>query len=274
MVLESLFPASKIENKPKEMLLVSFIVTITCVFLSYMVFPAYAGIIAPLLITAALSPLVYRIFSIEEEIEAEEAESKIKLNFYERHSETIWLFSLFFIGNLLAVFLLALILPDAMVQDLFSQQFDEIHAVRGVAGDIIANSAATGHTISGAFLGTITSNNLKVMFFSFILSFFIGTGALFILSWNASILAIYLASFVRQGLYSDFFNQAMGIMPHAPVEILAYFLAGIAGGMLSVGLIREKVRSKEFLLIFRDSLMLMILAVAAVIIGAYLEVGF
>jgi uncharacterized membrane protein SpoIIM required for sporulation len=107
---------------------------------------------------------------------------------------------------------------------------------------------------------------------SFILSFLIGSGALIILAWNASILALYLSSFLRKGLMTEFVVRSISLIPHAPIEIAAYFFAGIAGGVLSVGLIREKIFSKEFFLVFRDSLILMGLAVLAIFIGGFVEV--
>ena len=122
-------------------------------------------------------------------------------------------------------------------------------------------------------LSVIITNNLRVMALSFALSFLIGSGAIVILAWNASILGLYLASFLRQGLLEEFVAKTVGIIPHAPIEIGAYFLAGIAGGIISVGLIREKVFSKEFFLVFKDSLLLLAWAIVAVIIGALIEVG-
>ncbi|MBI4015297.1 MAG: stage II sporulation protein M [Candidatus Aenigmarchaeota archaeon] len=266
MVLESLFPAKDIVNKPIDMLILSFIVAIACVFISYFIFPSYAGIIAPLLVTVAMTPVVYRIFSIEEEVERDEAEKKLTLTFFQRHRETILLFSLFFIGNFLAIFLLALVLPQEVATSAFSQQIAEIKLIKSVS------ASATGSATSDAFFAIITMNNLKVMIFSFLISLFIVTGSFFILSWNASIIAIYLASFIRQGYIDDFFSRSLGILPHAPVEMLAYFLAGIAGGILSLGLVREKLWSPEFRLILRDSVLLMGLSIAAVFAGAVLEV--
>ena len=111
------------------------------------------------------------------------------------------------------------------------------------------------------------------MALSFALSFLIGSGAVVILAWNASILGLYLASFLRQGLVEEFVVRTVGMIPHAPIEIGAYFLAGIAGGMVSVGIIREKLFSKEFFLVFKDSLILLVWAFAAIIIGAFIEVG-
>jgi uncharacterized membrane protein SpoIIM required for sporulation len=111
------------------------------------------------------------------------------------------------------------------------------------------------------------------MAFAFLLSFLFGTGATFILSWNASILGIFLANYARQGLYHTLLITGSGILPHATVEIVAYFLAGIAGGILSVGMVREKFWSPEFKLMLKDSLLLLSIAVLAVVVGAFIEVG-
>jgi uncharacterized membrane protein SpoIIM required for sporulation len=107
---------------------------------------------------------------------------------------------------------------------------------------------------------------------SFLLSFLLGSGAIIILAWNASILALYLSSFLRKGLIEEFLVRSISLIPHAPIEIASYFLAGIAGGVLSVGVIREKLFSKEFFFVLRDSLILMGLALLAVLIGAVVEV--
>ncbi len=266
MVLESLFPAKEIISKPREMFIMSFVISFVSVFSAYFIFQTEAGIIAPLLITATMTPVIFRIFTIEEEIVREEAEDKIKVGFMERHGETIWLFTLFFLGVLIPFFLISTIMPTDFVSAAFSQQISEIGRIRGLSADV------TGSAISDRFLNVITINNMKVMGFSFLLSFLFGTGALFILSWNASILAVYLASFLRQGEFAAFFSSTLGIIPHAPVEMLAYFLAGIAGGVLSAGMIREKFGTKEFNGVVKDSLMLLGLGVVSIFAGAYLEV--
>jgi len=262
MVLESLFPARKIVNKPVDMLILSIIVTLASVFVANTIFPVYSGIIAPLLVTVAMTPVFFRAFSIEEEVERKQARHKLKQSFFDRHDETIWLFSYFFLGNFIMVLLLGIIMPQSFVETAFAQQITEITAIRGIGGAFL---------FSG-ILGIILTNNLKVMIFSFALSFLYGTGALFILSWNASILGIFFANFVRLGLYDQLILTTAGILPHAPIEIFAYFMAGIAGGILSVGLIREKISSKEFKLIFIDSLKLLLIGIMAVIVGALIEV--
>ncbi|MEM7820251.1 MAG: stage II sporulation protein M, partial [Candidatus Aenigmatarchaeota archaeon] len=236
MVLESIFPAKKIENKPVDMILLSTIVSFVSVFAASWIYPSGAGIISPMLVTIAMTPVVYRILMHEEEIEAAEAEKKIDMNFWQRHGEVVWLFALFFIGNFISIFFISLVFPQQFVEQAFAQQLADIAAVSAISG-----AAITGTSL----LKPIIENNLRVMLFAFALSFLFATGALFILSWNASILALFLAGFLRQGLYSEFATTTAGIMPHVPIEMLAYFLAGIAGGMLSAGVIREKFMSPE-----------------------------
>ncbi len=262
MVLESLFPARLVERRPEDMLILSLIISLVCIFVSNMVFPQYAGVILPLFITITMTPLIYNIFSIEEGLERKKAAKKIRLNFIQRHGEVVLLFTLFFIGNFLAIFFVSIISPESFVASTFSPQISAIETIAPSSNIVLVPPN----------LEIIMWNNLRVMLFSFLLSFLIGTGAIFILSWNASILAIYLGSLVRRGLYDQFLLRTVGIIPHAPIEIAAYFLAGIAGGVLSVGVIRERLKSKAFLLVLKDSLIMLALAVLAVVMGAFIEV--
>jgi len=275
MVLESLFSAKKIERNPWDMLILSIIVTLVCIYISHVIFPEYAGIITPLLVTVTMTPIIFMVFKIDEGMVRQQARHKIEKSFWDRHDETIVIFTMFFIGSFLAIFFVSLVAPEAFVTSAFSQQIDAINAINPPTAQVINTAESflgTGSFMNSSLLQIILFNNLKVMFFAFLLSFLIGTGALFILSWNASVLAIYLAMFLREGLYQEFLLRSLGIAPHAPIEILSYFLAGIAGGILSVGVIREKINSKSFKLVFKDSLKLLALAVIAVILGAFIEV--
>jgi len=263
MVLESLFPVKKVIRNPMDMFIMSIVISFASIFLAHLIFPGVStGKIVTLFITVAMTPIVYGIFRKEEEIEREEAEHRIHEKFFERHGETIWLFTLFFLGVLVSVFTVSIILPEEYVTSTFNDQLSEIARISSISGNVIMVDV----------LNMIVFNNLRVMGLSFLLSFLIGTGAVVILSWNASILALYLASFLRKGLITEFFVRTVSLVPHAPIEILAYFLAGIAGGVISAGLIREKIISREFFLIFRDSLLLLGLAILAVLVGAFIEV--
>ena len=174
MVLESIFRAKEVLNKPLDMLILSLLVSFVCIFISYAIFPQYAGVILPLFVTITMAPLIYRIFSIEEETEREEAEHRIQKSFIERHGDTVWLVTLFFIGNFISIFIVAWFSSEEFVIGVFRPQLDAINAITSISGSAVVESV----------LGAIINNNLRVMIFSFVLSFLLGTGAIFILSCN------------------------------------------------------------------------------------------
>lgn len=266
MVLESIIPVKKVIKNPIDMFIFSMIISYASIYFADLIFPGTStGKIITLFITVGVTPMIYGIFRAEEEIEREEAEHKINEKFFERHKETILLFSLFFLGVLISIFSVSVFSEEKYVKYIFEDQLIEIARVTSI-------SEASGSFMASEILEIIIENNLRVMGLSFILSFLLGSGAIIILAWNASILALYLSSFIRKGLMTEFLVRSISLVPHAPIEIGAYFLAGMAGGILSVGLIREKLFGSEFFLVLRDSLILLGLAVLAVFVGAFIEV--
>lgn len=266
MVLESILPIKKVIRKPIDMFIFSMIITLASVYLADMIFPGSStGKIITLFITVGITPMIYGIFRNDEELEREEAEHRIKESFFQRHGETIQLFSLFFLGVFVSLFMVSAFSDEKYVTYIFQDQLSEIQRVTSLGN-------SSGAFLVSDMLNMIIQNNLRVMGLAFLLSFLLGSGAIIILAWNASILALYLSAFIRKGMVTEFLVRSISLIPHAPIEIAAYFLAGIAGGILSVGMIREKLFSREFFLVFRDSLIMMALAVVAVLIGAVVEV--
>jgi uncharacterized membrane protein SpoIIM required for sporulation len=268
MVLESIFPVKNVVKNPLDMFFLAAIISFSSFFIANMIFPgASTGKIITLFITASLAPMVYGVFREEEEVERECADHVLHKSFIDRHEDALKIFTLMFFGIFISFFLVSILFPSDFVESLFSDQITEIGRITS-----IPSGQAVGDALSSNILDVILWNNLRVMGLSFALSFLIGVGAVVILAWNASILALYLASFVRKGLMEEFVVRTISIIPHAPIEIFGYFIAGIAGGILSAGLIREKCLSREFKLIFRDSLLLMVIAVVSIFIGAFVEV--
>jgi len=64
------------------------------------------------------------------------------------------------------------------------------------------------------------------------------------------------------------------ILLHGVPEIGGYFFAGVAGGILSVGILREKFMSKEFKEVAKDSIVWLVLGEALILVGAVLEAAF
>ena len=55
-------------------------------------------------------------------------------------------------------------------------------------------------------------------------------------------------------------------------ELGGYFIAAIAGGVLSKAIIKEKFMSKGFKIILKDSFVLLILAIVVLVMAAVIEV--
>ncbi len=118
---------------------------------------------------------------------------------------------------------------------------------------------------------SIFTNNLYVMIFILIFSLAFGAGAIFILAWNASVIAAAVGIFTQATLR----NMHIGLMRyliHGIPELAAYFVVALAGGILSVAIIRHELNSKKFWCILQDSVDLIILSVAILIFAALIEV--
>ena len=133
----------------------------------------------------------------------------------------------------------------------------------------------------------IFSHNMSVLFFCVFFAFFYGAGAIFILAWNASVIGAAIGNFIRRGLadiltkmgflsigsYLQVFSLSLlRYMTHGIFEILAYFIAGLAGGIISVAVIRHDFASKDFNHIIADSLDLLIIAIIVLFVAALVEV--
>jgi len=179
--------------------------------------------------------------------------SLIFLSFYR---EIILSFAAIFAGMTLVFSLIYLLLPTEIAEKSFKTQIDEIKAIRG-------------YFWFGGTFQTILINNIGVLFLSFLFSFIYGSGAIFILAWNASILATASSMLAKSlgGAYK-LPIALLSYMPHGSIEIVAYFLAAIAGGIASYNLTREKNFLKVFI---EDSLFLLALGILFVLLGAIVE---
>ncbi|MFP4424602.1 MAG: stage II sporulation protein M [Candidatus Woesearchaeota archaeon] len=128
------------------------------------------------------------------------------------------------------------------------------------------------------------THNFQLLFFIFLTSFIFGSGALFILVWNASIIGVYIGEIANRGMHlitSPFGKIAVyfktlpvslgGLLLHGIFEVTGFFIAALAGGILSVVLIKHNIRDKHVLKIFLDSVLLFGIATILIFIGAFIE---
>jgi hypothetical protein len=163
------------------------------------------------------------------------------------------------------------------------------------AGIATARSSLTGQIIntqkdskfSQAF-SLIFNNNFNVIIKATLMSFFYGAGALFLISWNASVLASVVASsiFVSmapvisqgiKGFFIGIFHSLylfLGYLPHGLPELLAYFLVSFAGAMFIRDLLKGLFKTEFKYKILKDLLFIFLLAFILLFLGALIEASY
>ena len=276
MVLESLINPRKAMQHPWEMFVIGFIYASVATFLSIWIFKANSSLVMVFLTVMASVPLMYKTMKQEEEADANTNSEKTLLK---EHARVIRFLMMMFFGFVVAYSLWFIFLPSQLVQVLFSTQLDTIGAI---------NNQISGRAIdSGNILLAIFINNFKVLLFSIFFSFFYGAGAIFILTWNASVISAAIGLLVKEkiaqliaasgsiGAFNYFHIITTGILRyaiHGIPEIIAYFVGGLAGGIISVAMINRDLDSPKFKKIMLDALDLFLLAVGILILAALLEV--
>jgi uncharacterized membrane protein SpoIIM required for sporulation len=256
MVLERLESIRDAIRNPWHMMIVGGVVSLISLFISFLITPQSIGMFTSFIITIAMMPFMVNLITYEETKEEQLAE-RMKGNILQRHKDVLKVYSAFFAGMLIALTLIFLLLPSTIVDKLFQDQIGQINSIRGSA------------TVFGTYEKVVV-NNIGVLMLAFVFSFLFGAGAVFILAWNASVLATAV------GISAKGFGGLVGLplalsiyMPHGVLEILAYFVGGIAGGLVSVAITRRK--SKWFGLILKDSLKLLVVGVVILLVAGAIE---
>lgn len=128
----------------------------------------------------------------------------------------------------------------------------------------------------------IIVNNLKVLLLMFLTSIILGAGALYLLVWNASIIGIYIGEVAHniQHIYLlskfpsfllAFPTAIFKLFLHGIPEIAAYFIGAVAGGILSVAVIKHRPFDDQFRKICIDSLLLFMVSVGLIFISGIIE---
>jgi len=204
-----------------------------------------------------------------------DVKNKKEIDSMKEHIRVLEYLVFLFIGFVVVYTLFFILSPLKIQETLFSSQIETISAI---------NSRITGNTFSStSIFGQIFQNNIKVLMFCLFFSFFYGAGAIFILTWNASVISAAIGDFIRNrialiatpSLFSYFYTFPLGLLRyfiHGIPEIAAYFLGGLAGGIISVAMINHDLESDRFKNIFVDALDLILLAIFVLVVAALIEV--
>lgn len=267
MVFETLITPWKAEKRPWEMLFFGFLYASMALFISMWIFRDYAGLVSVFITVMSCIPLLYGTFKLEEEkIDYIEGESSL----LKEHAKALSFFAFLFIGMTLAFTTWYVIMPIEVSESVFSAQSKTILAING---------NATGST---DLFYKIFFNNIKVLTFCLLFSFFFGAGSIFILTWNASVIAVAMGGLIKAFVLNSASNPfvshlggyagaIMRYFLHGVPEIMAYFIAALAGGIISTAIIRKDIGTKKFQKVAFDTSNLILLSVAILFLAGVIE---
>ena len=260
MVLEALLNPVKAERKPWETFFIGVIYASFAIVVSLILFRDHASTIIIALTAMVSVPLVYGAIKLEEKKDLTIPRESVLIK---EHGKALMVFVFLFVGFMLAFVVWFLLLPNNISIQIFDTQLATIEEI---------NNGITGQAISaGEAFWSIFLHNLKVLAFCLIFAFFYGFGAIFILTWNASVLAILIASLIRNSVGS-LHLVILKYTLHGIPEMAGYFIAGLAGGIISIAIIRHDFNSPKFRQVLIDSVDLIIMSVVVLLVSALIEV--
>lgn len=279
-MLESLINPKKAERKPWEMFFVGFVYGLLSIIIAYVLFgknPVLSNYMSIFVIVFSVifaMPFVYYTIKLEER---KDYEIDSEWHLLREHGKAIMVFLWLFVGFVVAFSVGYMLFPNG--ENFFRAQIETFCQIN--QPDSFANclkeyglspaTTITGGAVASARFFSIFSNNIIVLLIAMVSSLIFGAGAIFILAWNASVIAAAIGIFTR----SDLTQLPLGLARyfiHGIPEVAAYFMAALAGGIFSTAIIRHDNKRERFLMIVQDSLNLLVIAVVILIIAALIEV--
>ncbi len=263
MVLEALINPIRARKEPWEAFLIGIVYSCAAVIISLLLFERDASIVMISLTAMVSVPLIYGAIKQEEKKDLEITDKKLLIK---EHGKVLLFFVFLFFGFVVSMSSWYIFLPDHVKENLFQVQINTIKEI---------NSPVTGNVISvSSAILKVFFNNARVMAFCFLFTLFYGFGAIFILAWNASVIAAVIGDAIRSNTGSYLLAPLVLLKYslHGIPEITAYFMAGLAGGIISIAVVRHDFGTKKFMNILVDSLDLTIGALILLAIGALVEV--
>jgi uncharacterized membrane protein SpoIIM required for sporulation len=253
-----------IEKRPY----VAFLIGIAYAFIAFLTssifFPRIVSVATLFFITLLLIPTVIKLLGAEEKRERRDG---IR-HFFRDHRDIFEVYIFLFIGIFVGALLIALLTSISN----FDYQLNFLQNQQGLSSELVKARTETGVQPSfNTFLGLI-ENNLIVVLISFVLSFFYGAGAMFLIVLNASIFSTFVA-FVMKELPTITNKAALLAIfsVHMVPELLGFLLAAIAGGVVSKAVMQERFMSEGFRNVIKDAFLLFAISAVIIVIAAFLE---
>jgi uncharacterized membrane protein SpoIIM required for sporulation len=277
-MLEMLVNPKSENQKPLKMLFIGILygslslILVKLFFSGDAVLSKYSGMIVVTFCVMFSLPFMYYLIKREEE-EDETVEGFWGV--WKAHSDAMYAFMWLFLGFLIAFSVWNMILQDSQLLNAQVEVYCMINSPGNIE-DCAAKYSFENLNLAGAATKpmrfvSILENNVYVMIFTLLFSFIFGAGAIFVLAWNATVIASAM------GIFSSYKLSAipMGLlryMIHGFPEIAAYFITALAGGIFGVGAIRNGILNKKFLKVVENTVILLFISIIILVVAALIEV--
>jgi len=278
-MLEMLINPKNAERRPWQMFFIGAFYASLSIFLVNQIFSQdavlskYSGILLVTFMVMFTMPFIYYTLKYEEE--------KIKPSskysgLLREHARAVYAFLWLFVGFVVALSFWYTILTSTQS---FRAQIETYCLINRPANfeDCVKQYGIKDVTTSTGFLSNkerlflIFTNNIYVLFFTIIFSLIFGAGVIFVLAWNASVIAAAVGIFTNSSLIQlpiAFFRFFL----HGIPEIASYFIVALAGGMVSVAVVNHEFGTDKFWNTLYDALNLTIIGVVILFLAALIEV--
>ncbi len=228
---------------------------------------------APSMVVVAFMtlPLVYIFTGILRQEAAHETHSHDFRTLLVENMDLAKIYVYLFLGMVVGVAVWFAVLPKSVLVNIFSEQLYNLGQI----------GVPTGLAVNPEVFSLIAMNNIKLVVLCALLSFVFSAGALFVLSWNASVVGVAVGSTiyklqaagsaagiaVAQGLTLGTFFYLFHLIP----EVLAYFSASVAGAFISSAMMRYEPFSKPSNRLIGIAAALVGISIAFILLGAIIE---
>ncbi len=277
-MLEMLLNPRRAEKRPIEMFLVGLFYSFMSLILTNWIFSGpvlsrYSGIVIVTFTVMFTMPFMFYLLRHEEETDIK---YQGKFRVIQEHSKAILSLLWLFLGFVVAFSLWYII--TGYTQN-FQAQIETYCYINHPSNfELCVDEYSSPKEVTGFFSAqerflTIFLNNVYVLMFTLIFSLIFGAGAIFILSWNASVIAVAIGIFTKMSI-SQWPLGIVRYMVHGLPEIGAYFVGAIAGGIVSMAVIRQDFEKDKIREITQDFLNLVLIALGLLFVAAIIEVVF
>lgn len=278
-MLESLVNPKRVEKGPWKMFFIGILYASLSILLTKLFFSndpvliEYSGMIVVLFCVMFSLPFMYFIIK-QEEKEDEEVFGIRRV--WSIHKDAVYALTWLFLGFVVAFGFWFLILQDGTLLNAQIETYCTINQP-GYVEECVQSytnpsySGISGNTVKSSRFMLIMENNIYVLIFTLIFSLIFGAGAIFVLAWNATVIAAAIGVFTSYKL-SELPLGIARYMIHGIPEIGGYFVAALAGGILGAGVIRNGIKSERFYHVLENSIILVFVSMLLLLIAALIEV--